>query len=144
MRLCPFVLVVALGAGVPACRGGDEDDIRASVTMLCGHEGVMATAAAERLARYGRRAIPTVESAMHTASPTGKKNLIMALRRMGDVEAVPLLAHVAEFDPSADVRREAEWTLRQWAADGKAAERAGRAREVVRRLEEKRGVEEEG
>ena len=145
MRLCPWVLLVAL-AGTPACSDA-EDDIRANVTLLCNHEGVLATAAADHLTRYGRRAIPTIESAMHTASATGKKNLILALRKIGDVEAVPLLGHLAEFEPNADVRREADWTLRGWAADAKdakAAERAARAKAALRKLEEAHDVEDAG
>ncbi|HEX9101679.1 MAG TPA: HEAT repeat domain-containing protein [Polyangia bacterium] len=142
MRLCPYLLC-ALLAAAPACNDAD-DDIRANVTLLCNHEGALATAAAEHLTRYGRRAIPTIEAAMHTASPTGKKNLILALRKIGDVEAVPLLGHVAQFEPNADVRREAEWTLRQWADDGKAPERAARAKQSLRVLEEARGTEDAG
>lgn len=142
MRLCPFVLI-ALVAAAPACNDAD-DDIRANVTLLCNHEGALATAAADHLARYGRRAIPTIEAAMHTASATGKKNLIFALRRIGDVEAVPLLGHLAQFEPNADVRREAEWTLRQWAADAKQPDRALRARQAVRVVEEAKGTEDAG
>jgi hypothetical protein len=92
--------------------------------------------------------------------------LILALRKIGDAEAVPRLGHMAEFEPNADVRREAEWTLRGWAAeDGKGGangasgasgasgvsgggkpspERAARARQALRRLEEAHGVEDAG
>jgi hypothetical protein len=141
MRLCSWVLLALLVG--PACSDA-EDDIRANVTLLCNHEGALATAAADHLARYGRRAIPTIEAAMHTATPTGKKNLILALRKIGDDEAVPLLGHLAQFEPNADVRREAEWTLRQWAADDKAKERAARAKQAVRVLEEAHGTEDAG
>jgi hypothetical protein len=143
MRLCSFVLVTLLAVAPAACNEAD-DDIRANVTLLCNHEGALATAAADHLARYGRRAIPTIEAAMHTASATGKKNLILALRKIGDAEAVPLLGHIAQFEPNADVRREAEWTLRQWAADDKAKERAVRAKQAVRVLEEAHGTEDAG
>ena len=142
MRLCSFVLLLAL-AGTPACNDA-EDDIRANVTLLCNHEGALATAAADHLTRYGRRAIPTIEGAMHTASATGKKNLILALRKIGDAEAVPLLGHMAEFEPSEDVRREAEWTLKGWAADDKAPDRAAKAKQALRRVEEGRRVEDAG
>jgi len=143
MRSCPFVLIAVLLVAPAACNDAD-DDIRANVTLLCNHEGALATAAAEHLQRYGRKAIPTIEAAMHTASPTGKKNLILALRKIGDVEAVPLLGHMAQFEPNADVRREAEWTLRGWAAEGASPERAARARQALRRLEEAHGVEDAG
>lgn len=142
MRLCSFVLVACLIAA-PACNDAD-DDIRANVTLLCNHEGALATAAADHLARYGRRAIPTIEAAMHTASTAGRKNLILALRKVGDAEAVPLLGHIAVYDGAEDVRREAEWTLRKWASDGAAPDRAARAKQAVRTIEEARGVEEAG
>ena len=137
------LVLVALVWAAPACNDAD-DDIRANVTLLCNHEGTLAAAAAEHLTRYGRRSIPTIEAAMHTASSTGKKNLILALRKIGDIEAVPLLGHVAQFEPNSDVRREAEWTLRQWAADAAAKERAVRAKQAVRVLEEANGTEDAG
>jgi hypothetical protein len=145
MRLCPLLAAVllVLGCALGACNDAD-DDIRANVTLLCNHEGALASAAAEHLARHGRRAIPTIEAALHTASPVGRKNLILALRQIGDVEAVPLLGHVAGFDASADVRKEAEWTLRKWASDPSAPARADKARAAVRALEESQGTEGAG
>ena len=144
MKLCPLVLLLtSLLAAAPACNEAD-DDIRANVTLLCNHEGALAMAAAEHLTRYGRRAIPTIEAAMHTASGPGKKNLILALRKIGDADAVPLLGHIAEFEPNADVKREAEWTLRGWAADAKQPARAARAKQALRTLEESRGTQDAG
>jgi hypothetical protein len=143
MALRSYLLLGLLCAAAPACNDAD-DDIRANVTLLCNHEGALATAAADHLARYGRRAIPTIEAAMHTATATGKKNLILALRKIGDDEAVPLLGHIARFEPNADVRREAEWTLRQWAGDAKSPARAAHAKEVVRTIEEANHVEDAG
>lgn len=126
-----------------ACNDVD-DDVHANVTLLCNHEGTLAQAAADHLQRYGKRAIPTIEAAMHTASVPGRKNLILALRRIGDVDAVPLLAHIAITDGSPEVRREAKWTLEQWAADGKTPGRADRARAALRANEEQLGAEEAG
>jgi hypothetical protein len=126
---------------VPACDRTD-DEIRGTVTLLVSHEGTSALQAVDRLARYGRRALPTIEGAMHTASPAGKKNLIAALRKIADVESVPLVEHIALHDPAADVRREAEWTLKQWAAG--TGPLADLSRQAVRRMEEKRGTEEAG
>jgi HEAT repeats len=143
MPLRPLVIACLLLAAAPACSDAD-DDIRANVTVLCNHEGMMATAAAERLERYGRRAIPTIEAAMHTANPVGRKNLILALRRIGDGEAVPLLAHIAVYDGSPDVRREAVWTLKGWAADDKKPERAAKAKAALRAADETRHAEEAG
>jgi hypothetical protein len=138
VRTLTLALLLAL---VPACDRTD-DEIRGTVTLLVSHEGSSALQSIERLSRYGRRALPTIEGAMHTASPAGKKNLIAALRKIADVESVPLLEHIALHDPAADVRREAEWTLKQWAAGSGTL--ADQARRAVRGLEEKRGSEEAG
>jgi hypothetical protein len=136
------VMVIAIAFG--ACSDRDETDIRADVTLLSNHEGAIAATASEHVTRFGRRAIPTIEAALHTASLPGKKNLILALRKIGDVEAVPLLRHVATFETSEDVRREAEWTLKQWAGDDSNHSRATAARAAVRAVEEARGAEQAG
>jgi hypothetical protein len=145
MRPRPWLIVCLLWltAAAAACNDVD-DDIRASVTVLCNHEGIPATSAAERLERYGKRAIPTIEAAMHTASPVGRKNLILALRRIGDPDSIALLGHIAVFDGSPDVRREAEWTLKGWAADAKKPERAARAKAALLKADETRHAEEAG
>jgi hypothetical protein len=143
MRWRSLALVVMVMA-VPACSDRDEADIRADVTLLSNHEGAIAATAAEHIARFGRRAIPTIEAALHTASTPGKKNLVLALRKIGDVEAVPLLRHVATFEASEDVRREAEWTLKQWAGDESHQARAAAARAAVRAVEEARDAEQAG
>jgi hypothetical protein len=136
-------IVVACVIFAAGCSDVD-DDVHANVTLLCNHEGTLAQAAADHLQHYGKRAIPTIEAAMHTASVPGRKNLILALRRIGDVDAVPLLAHIAITDGSPDVRREAEWTLKSWAADTKATDRAARAKAALRANEEQVGAEEAG
>lgn len=131
-----------LALALAGCSDRSDDEIRASVTLLINQEGQPAQSAADRLAGFGVRAIPTIEAALHTAQPPGRKNLILVLRRIGDVEAVPLLGHVALFDANADVRREAEWTLKQWAAG--AGARADKARAALRSLDEQRGREQAG
>jgi hypothetical protein len=139
-----LVVMVMAMASMVSCSDRDETDIRADVTLLSNHEGAIAATAADHLARFGRRAIPTIEAALHTASAPGKKNLVLALRKIGDVEAVPLLRHVATFETSEDVRREAEWTLKQWAGDESQRARAAAARAAVRAVEEARDAEQAG
>ncbi|HZS37714.1 MAG TPA: HEAT repeat domain-containing protein [Polyangia bacterium] len=134
--------IFAAAVSLAGCSDRTDDEIRANVTLLINQEGQPAQTAADRLAGFGARAIPTIEAAMHTASPAGRKNLIAVLRKIGDAEAVPLLGHIAAFDASPDVRREAEWTLKQWAASGGA--RGDKAKAALRSLDEQRGREEAG
>jgi hypothetical protein len=128
---------------VAACSSASDDDrIRVEVQQLTLARGEAASQGADRLAKAGRRAIPAIEAALHTADAPGRKNLILALRRIGDVEAVPLLQHIATWDAESDVRREATWTLKGWATgDG---ERAVKAREALRKLDESHAREEAG
>jgi len=140
MHVRTLTLLALLSAPL-GCDRTDEQ-IRAAVTLAISHEGAQAQAAVDKLAQHGKRALPTIEAAMHTASPAGKKTLIGALRKIGDVEAVPLLRHVALHDPGADVRREAEWTLKQWAGGNDA--RAEEAKRALREIDEHRGTEEAG
>ena len=142
MRGAAALCAVALLA-LAACQGDDGDRIRGEVQLLTQQDTSDAVrAATDRLARWGRRALPPIEAALHTADARGRKNLILALRRIGDEEAVPLLRHRALFDEEADVRREAEWTLRQWSNE--KGSRADRARAAVREIDEHKGREETG
>jgi HEAT repeat protein len=133
-----WLFVIAIACSSPSA----DDDVRAQVTLLLNQEGAPARAASERLVHYGRRAIPTIEAAMHTASPSGRKNLILALRQIGDEEAIPLLRHIAAYEADPDVRREAEWTLKKWAQE--SGPRAEKARAALRAVDEARSREEAG
>jgi HEAT repeat protein len=142
MNLRAALLALLLGTQAVACGDTKDDEIRAQVTLLVNHEGQAATNAAEALARYGRRAIPTIEAALHTSLVPGRRNLVMALRKIGDPAAIPLLRHLAVADPSLEVQHDAEWTLKEWAAgDG---ERAEKARAAMRAIDEQKGTEEAG
>jgi hypothetical protein len=139
---------IALGLALlgAACTDEGEGHIRGQVTILANQEGTAAFHAVEELRPYGRRALPILEAALHTAPEPGRKNLILALRQIGDPDAVPLLRHLSIFDAADSVRREAEWTLKQWAADlsAEGKERAARARAALRAIDEQRGHEEAG
>jgi hypothetical protein len=133
---------VALLCLLAACSSNVDDDIRGQVTLLLNQEGAPAQTAGKKLVAHGKRAIPTIESALHTASPTGKKNLIGILRQIGDEASIPLLRHLAAYEPAEDVRKEALWTLQGWAKEPDA--RGQKAREALRAVDETRQREEAG
>jgi hypothetical protein len=89
-----------------------------------------------QLAHIGRRTLPQIETALHTASSHGKTNLIRALDAIGDPEAATIVQHFAVYDASPEVRAACEELLQRWAAasDG----RAGPARQALARVAEKR------
>lgn len=135
LALLPLLLPLA------ACIS-DDDGGRADAQAVAVHEGDAVAIATQRLVRRGRSSLPSIEAALHTARPAGRKNLIVALRKIGDAEAVPLLRHVALYDDEESVRVEAEWTLQGWAAEQNG--RGERARRAIREIEERRGREAAG
>jgi hypothetical protein len=123
-------------------RNADEGQIQQDVAVLSSREDQLAEEAIARIAKRGRSAIPAVETALHSAKTSGRLNCIVALRRIGDAAAVPLLGHRAVHDEEEGVRKEAEITLRQWA--GGAGPRAEAARAAVRAIEEAQGERRKG
>jgi hypothetical protein len=141
-RHIPLILLLPLCLlPAPGCSRGDRA-LQDDVTIVASQEGTVVEQAIARVARRGRRALPPIETALHTASAEGRLNLILALRRIGDIDAVPLLRHLALHDAEDGVRKEAEFTLRQWASSGGA--RADAARAALRAVEEERKSEQKG
>lgn len=136
-----FVVAAALLLALPAC-ARDEEALRREVQRLALAEGDDVRAQVERVGERGRPAIPSIEAVMHTTEEPGRRNLVLALGRIGDPETVPLLQHIAIYDAAEAVRREAESTLRAWA--GQSDPRGDKARAAVRRVEELRKRQEAG
>jgi hypothetical protein len=133
-------LLIGALAAAPALLGACDDlshqDIGDEINILVRRDDQLVPPATERLAAYKRRAVPQIETAMHTAAPTGRLHLLVALDRIGDDEAVPVLRHVAVYDITPEVRQAAEDTLVRWqhGASGERARRAGAAiAEIARR-----------
>ena len=106
------VVLAAFLAG--GCVQDIDRDLQDDVTIVAEREGAFTEAATARLVRRGARAIPPIETALHTAGPAGRLNLIVALRRIGDRQAVPILRHFGRYDADETVRREAIFTLQSW------------------------------
>jgi hypothetical protein len=136
-RVIPWLLVALLAA--PACTRRElrEREIRDEVEIIAAREGALAERSMEELRKYGRDALPPIEAALPKASPTGQLNLVMALRRLGDPEAIPLLRHLILRNQLEPVRIEAEVTLRTWAKGSDV--RAERARAALRSIDEVQG-----
>ncbi len=105
-------LLLALTAG---CEDRSYREIGGEITLLCKRTDALVAPARQRLAKFGRRAIPQIETALHTASQEGKLNLIAALGTVHDAEAIPILRHFAVYDAGAAVRTACEGMLKSWA-----------------------------
>lgn len=120
-------------------------EIGGLVQLLASSQGELADKALRGLIErnLGRSALPYLETALHRAPPAGRRNLVVAMRRLGLAEAAPLLGHVAAFDEDEATAREACRTLSLWASDrGKYApfERGQAARSALGKVDEIRGM----
>lgn len=140
LPLC-LSLALSLGLGL-GCRGGEAGELRGAVQLAATEQGEIAQRALERIVPRGREALPLIEAALHGAPPPGRRNLVMALRRIGLGEAAPLLGQLAAFDEDPGVRMEARWTLRGWIARGGPLGAAAAA--ALRKADEAQGSEAEG
>ncbi len=106
-----LALAIALGG---ACDDGSYRDIGGDIKVLTTRSDALVPRAIERLREHGRRALPQIEVALHTASDNGRRNLVAALGAIADSEAIPILRHLAVYDLDADVRQESEALLTKW------------------------------
>lgn len=146
MRRAPLIAALRLAAvlGAPAlaaCEDVSHADIADEINILVRRDDDLVPPATERLAIYRRRAIPQIETAIHTAAPSGRLHLVAALDRIGDEASTPVLRHVALYDTSADVRASAETILTRWATAA-PAERASRASAALAEIARKRAAGE--
>jgi hypothetical protein len=138
------LLIGALALAAPllgACDDVSHQDIGDEINTLVRRDDQLVPPATERLAAYQRRAIPQIETALHTSAPTGRLHLVTALDRIGDDEAVPVLRHVATYDITPEVREAAGDVLARWAA-GAGDARARRARVAVDEIARRRAAGE--
>jgi len=126
--------------GAVACDDRSHGDIGDEINILIRRNDALVPPATERLAAYGRKAVPQIETAMHTAAPTGRLHLIAALERIGDAESAPVLRHVAVYDVTPDVRDAAETLLERWRRGLLAARE--RARAAIKEIARKRAAGE--
>lgn len=118
------------------CDDKSYREIGANIDVLTKKSDDLPGPAIARLAKIGRRAVPQIETAMHTASPRGKVNLVSALAAIGEPESAAILQHFAVYDKSPEVRTACEDLLSQWAAGSDG--RGGAAKQALARVQDKR------
>jgi hypothetical protein len=127
--------LILIGLVLTACEDRSYRDIGGEINILTQRSDALVPPALRRLARFGRRAIPQIEIALHTASRSGKVNLVHALDATGEPEAASILRHFAVYDPEPDVRSACEEVLGAWA---KRPPLAAAATQALARIAEKR------
>jgi HEAT repeat protein len=107
VRLAAWLASAALLPACESCSDRDERRIAHLVDLVLTEPGPTSDAAEEALIASGRAAILYVETGLYDADPAGRRRLVRVLTRIGDREASPILAHLAERDPDPEVRGDA-------------------------------------
>jgi hypothetical protein len=141
MRRGLIALALAAALAAAACDDHAHTDIGDEINILTRRNDALVPPAVDRLAAYGRKAVPQIETALHTAAPPGRLHLLEALAKIGDEESVPVLRHVAVYDVKEEVRAAAEALLGTW-RDGRPGPRAERARVAIAQIARKRAAGE--
>jgi hypothetical protein len=139
VRIAVRLLALTVGCKDAADESHEHGlEIGSQVQLLSTTRGELAEQSLRRILPHGRAALPYLEASMHTAKALGRKNIIMALRRLGLAESVPLLGHIAAYDEERAAAREAWQTLELWASE--RSPRGESARQVLRKVDEVRGT----
>jgi hypothetical protein len=118
------------------CDDRSYREIGGAIDVLAKKSNELPGPAIERLRAIGRRAVPQLETAMHTSSARGKVNLVAALDAIGEPESAAILQHFAVYDANPDVRAACEELLAKWAAGNDR--KATPAKQALARVAEKR------
>jgi hypothetical protein len=132
LSLCAPLALAALTLLGAGCEDTSYRDIGAEVKVLVRDSNASEDAARARLAAFGRKALPQIEIALHTAPERGRARLLEVLQAIGDEEAIPILRHFAVYDDSPALAETCATVLRGWVAGSdRRGERARQALEWV-------------
>lgn len=133
-----ILLCLAALLALPGCDDKSYRDIGAAINVLTKKKEDLPGPAIGRLGKIGRRAVPQIETAMHTASQRGKVNLVSALEAIGEPESVAILQHFAAYDTSPEVRAACDELLSKWSKRGDGL--AKPAQQAIARVQAKRNL----
>ena len=108
--------MMCLALCLEACDGDIHKDIYGNIHVVVNRNDAFLAPAAAELERYGLRALPQIETALHSAKPDGRFRLVQVMARIKHTETVPLLRHLGLFDADDRVRKLARDTLVAWGA----------------------------
>lgn len=136
------LIALLLSLATAACEEGSHGDIADEINILIRRNDALVGPAMDRLAAYKRAAIPQMETALHTAAPSGRLHLVTVMERIGDADAIPILRHVALFDVTPDLRSAAEAVLSRWSSDHGQRARSERASAALAEVARRRAAGE--
>ena len=114
-RWVPAVVCVAALAEA-GCQGDIHKDIHGNIHVVVNRTDSFVPKAAHELQRYGLRALPQIETALHSAKPDARLRLVQVLLGIPQADTAALLRHLALFDADERVRDLSEHTIAVWGA----------------------------
>lgn len=114
-------LALSLGLLTTACSRSDDNHLEVFVDALIAESDSLADKAHLALVSRGRESIVILETGLYRADPAGRRRIIRALLDIGEPEARPILAHLAEHDADPEVRDAAHRALERLGGRAEAA-----------------------
>jgi len=103
--------LTTLVGGCGPCASESDNELEVLVDALVGAESGLSDEAGVALVGHGHRAIVILETGLYRADVPGRVRIARVLGKIGHSDAAPLLLHMAERDPSEEVRSEARGAL---------------------------------
>ncbi|MDX2021885.1 MAG: hypothetical protein SF187_16730 [Deltaproteobacteria bacterium] len=123
---------------VAACEGDVHKDIHGNIHVVVNRDDAFVPPAAAALVNHGLRALPQIETALHSAKPDGRLRLVEVMSRIKHPDTVHLLRHLALFDADARVRALSETTLSAWSQQNAPMGLASAAQSAAKWLQQRR------
>ena len=128
---------LAIGlAGLLGCEDMSFRDIGADINVIARRDDALVARSTKSLGRFGSKAIPQIETALHSATLRGRLNLVAALDHIGSEDAIPILRHHAVYDTRPELRKACEAVLQGWSV--KQNDRGGASRLALLHINDKR------
>ncbi len=133
-------LMMAVGVLGLGCEDMSFREIGTDVNVIARRDDVLVTRSIKNIGKFGPKAIPQIETALHSATLRGRLNLVAALDHIGSGDAISILRHHAVYDNRPELQKACESVLQGWAV--KQDDRGQSARQALVRIAEKRNAGE--
>jgi hypothetical protein len=125
-----------------ACDETYHREVSDEINILTRRQDALVPPAIDRLVKIGAKAVPQMETAMHTAALPGRLALLTAFERIGAPASAAVLRHVALYDVKPEIRQRSEDILTAWASAADRPTLAAAAQAALAFVRERRAAGE--
>jgi len=138
-----LTLLAALTAVAGGCDETYHREVSDEINILTRRQDALVPPALDRLVKIGAKAVPQMETAMHTAALPGRLALLTAFERIGSPASAAVLRHVALYDVKPEVRQRSEEILTAWTSRSERPALAAAAQSALAFVRQRRAAGEE-